>query len=688
MSAPALLRHARLLSLLLATGWLLAASAVRAAEPFAARRAAFKQAYAAAQQGGNDWRHLAAGLRNYPLYPYLPAAALEHDLERIDLATVTAYLQRYPDWIPADDLRHDFLLELARRQDWKDFLVLYQPGLGDTLACDALQARLAQGGTLDFDTDLAPLWSRSSLPDACDPVLNAAHAQGLLTDRRLWSRIDRAADAGQAGTIASLADWLPPDDRAAAQQLVLALRDPAAAVAAATSWPDGPYQRQAVTLALTRLARRQSDDADAAWQQLQPRFTFDEAQRDRILSALALFRATDFKDDALARLTALPAAAQTDATREWRARVALAQQDWPAVLAAIKALPATRRQDGEWRYFRARALAALGRHDEARQQFAMLAREPTFFGFLAADRLDRPYAICPLQLADDPQHEQVLLDRPGLLRAFELYAVDLPVLARREWARALQDADPATLRLAADLANRRGWYDRAVFTLTDGEALRLYDLRFPLAGQVGLVAQAEQAGIDPAWAYGILRAESAWMSDAHSSADARGLMQLVPATAAQVARRNGLDWNGGNTLYDPAVNIALGTRYLAQMAARFNGAPWLASAAYNAGPDRVDQWLAARGTLAPDLFIATIPFKETREYVARVMAFSVIYDWRLNDKAVPMTDRMNAVGQPYELPNALTERKSIACPASATTRAAATPAAALPQHPESETRKD
>ncbi|MDE2155911.1 MAG: transglycosylase SLT domain-containing protein [Xanthomonadaceae bacterium] len=699
MSVPALLRHIRLLSLLLATGWLLAASAARAAGsrpgevrqaavPSTARRAAFKQAYAAARQGGNDWRHLAERLRHYPLYPYLPAAALEHDIGRIGLATVTAYLKRYPDWIPADELRHDFLLELARRQDWKDFLALYQPGLGDTLACDALQARLAQGGALDFDKDLAPLWNRSSLPDACTPVLNAAHAQGLLTDRRLWSRIDRAADAGQAATIAGLAGWLPPDGRAAAQQLVLALRDPAAAVAAATSWTDGVHQRQAVALALIRLARRQSDDADKAWQQLQPRFTFGEAQRNRILSALALFRATDFKDDALARLIALPAAAQTDATREWRARVALARQDWPTVLAAIKALPDARRQDDEWRYFRARALAALGRHDQAQQQFAMLAREPTFFGFLAADRLDRPYAICPLQLAGDPQHEQALLDRPGLLRAFELYAVDLPVLARREWARALQDADPATLRLAADLANRHGWYDRAVFTLTEGEALRLYDLRFPLASRIGLVAQAEQAGIDPAWAYGILRAESAWMIDAHSSADARGLMQLVPETAAQVARRNGLDWNGGNTLYDPAVNIELGTRYLAQMAARFNGAPWLASAAYNAGPDNVGQWLAARGTLAPDLFIATIPFKETREYVARVMAFSVIYDWRLNGKAVPMVSRMNAVGQPYALPNASTARKSIVCPASVAASAPATPAAALPQHPGSETRKD
>ena len=177
-----------------------------------------------------------------------------------------------------------------------------------------------------------------------------------------------------------------------------------------------------------------------------------------------------------------------------------------------------------------------------------------------------------------------------------------------------------------------------------------------------LTPQAQQAGIEPAWAYGILRAESAWRSDAHSGADARGLMQLLPATASAVAGRHGLDWAGGNSLYDPATNIALGTRYLAEMAARFNGSPWLASAAYNAGPNRVDQWLDARRQLAPDLFVATIPFKETREYVARVMAFSVIYDWRLHGNAVPLAIRMGPINQPFMLPDANTTRRPVNCP--------------------------
>ncbi|GAB2553639.1 transglycosylase SLT domain-containing protein [Rhodanobacter koreensis] len=667
MSVSTLPRRVSRACMLLAAGWLLASTTAWASEPNASQRAAFRQAYAAAQQGGDGWRSLAGGLRNYPLYPYLPAAALEHDIQQIDRATVESYLKQYPDWIPAADLRRDFLLELARRQDWNGFLALYQPGLGDALSCDALQAQLANGGALDFDKDLATLWTKPNLPAACDPVLNAAHDQGLLTTARLWTRIDRAADAGQAGTIAGLANWLPADDSAAAQRLALALRDPAGAAAAAASWPDTSRNTQAVTLALSRLARRQSASADSAWQQLQARFSFSEPQRNQILHALALFHATDFDDGALARLIALPPAAQTDASREWRVRVALAQQEWSAVLAAIDAMPPDQQQNGEWRYFRARALAATGQTGPAQALYASLARETTFFGFLAADQLGQPYAICPTAPIDDPHQQQALLAQPGLQRAFELFMVDLPKLARREWARALDGADERTQVLAVKLADARGWYDRAAFTLNHGEAMHYYTLRFPLASQDGVVPQAEQAGIDPAWAYGILRAESAWMSDARSGADARGLMQLVPATAELVAKRNGLNWNGGDSLYDPSVNIELGTRYLAQMAERYNGAPWLASAAYNAGPNRVDQWVAARSKLAPDLFIATIPFKETREYVARVMDFSVMYDWRLHGKAVPLSDRMTAIGQPYSLPDAGTARRTVDCPAIAPT---------------------
>jgi len=679
MFAKATRRQVLCVLSVLISGWFTPAAFAQTNEPNEAQRAAFKQAYAmAANQGGHGWRALAGSLHDYVLYPYLPYAALEHDIRQLDRASVEAYLKQYPGLIPAERLRRDFLFELARRKDWNTFQAMYQPGLGDSLSCAALQAQMANGRPLDFQRDLATLWAEPSLPNACDPVLQAAHDQGLLTTTRLWTRIDRAVDAGGGGTVASLASWLPDPDRDDANQLALALRDPSAALSAAASWTDTPRHRQAVTLALTRLARRQSDNADAAWQQLQSRFAFSIAQRDQILRNLALFNATDFADDSLSRLIALPPAAQSDSTREWRVRVALARQDWSAVLAGIDAMTAAQQSDSEWQYFRARALTALGRQDEARQLYAAQADSATFFGFLAADQLHQPYAICPLHLATDRAREQALLANRGLQRAFELYAVDMQTPARREWARALNGLDQTSKRVAADIANRRGWYDRAVFTLSSGDALRVYDLRFPLASQDGLVPQAQQAGIEPAWAYGILRAESAWRSDAHSGADARGLMQLLPTTAAAVAGRHGLSWAGGNSLYDPATNIALGTRYLAEMAARFNGSPWLASAAYNAGPNRVEQWLDARRQLAPDLFVATIPFKETREYVARVMAFSVIYDWRLHGNAVPLVTRMGPINQPYVLPDANTTRRPVDCPTAIPASAASVAPAVSP----------
>jgi soluble lytic murein transglycosylase len=671
MASLAVSRFGRYLLTAIASGMLAGAVVAQTNDAsLAAQRAAFKQAYAAASQGGDGWRSLAEGLKDYPLYPYLQAASLEHDLQQVDRPTVETYLQQYPDLIPASDLRRDFLQELARRQDWTDFVAMYQPGLGNALSCDALQAQLAGGAQLDFNRDLAALWAEPALPSACDPVLSAAHDQGLLTPARLWSRIDAAVEAGKAGTVSGMAQWLPADDAKAAQNLALALNDPAAAVIAAKQWPDTPRSRQAAALALARLARRQSSTADNAWQQLQDRFQFTTEQRDRVLNALALFHATDFDDDALKRLVNLPPSAQTAASREWRVRVALAEKNWQAVLDGIAAMPPEQQQDDEWQYFRARALSALGRTEEAQRVYDSVARQSSYFGYLAADHQNVPYALCSTQPTAEPQTQQAVLAIPGMRRAFELFAVGMPKQARREWSQALANADAQTIQQAVLLAHERGWYDRAVFSFNKGDALSYYPLRFPLASQDGLVPQAEQAGIDPSWAYGILRVESAWMSDAQSAADARGLMQLLPSAGAEVARRNGLAWNGGDSLYDPATNIELGTRYLAQLAARFDGSPWLASAAYNAGAARVNQWLTARSLLPPDLFVATIPFKETREYVARVMYYSVIYDWRLHGNAAPLSARMVPIGQTYGRVDPPNERRELTCPAATTNQSA------------------
>jgi soluble lytic murein transglycosylase len=633
------------------------------AAPSAAQRAAFLAAWNAAQ-AGQDWRPLAAGLEADPLYFYLESLALRHDVGQASTAAIDAYLARYPGSIPAGALRRSALLQAARTKDWARFTHFYQPGMGTTLECDDLQARLAAGAKLAFDADLASLWQETHLPAACAPVLDAAFAAGLLTAARIWDRIARAAAAGRADTIAQSARWLTGTDAADALRFGQAIRDPSAVLQGAAGLADTAHVREALVLAVTRLARRDSAGAAATWQTLAQRFAFTPAQSDRVLAALALYNAIDAGPAAVQRLADLPASAQTLATREWRVRAAVAAGDWQAAAAAIAALPPSALEHDEWRYWQARVNQRLGNGAAALDEYGALARSATFFGFLAADRASLPYSICPATIPTQAATAADVASNAGMVRAFEFFALDLLPEARREWNRAYATLTPDQQRQALVLANDRGWYDRAVFALAKSGDLDYYALRFPLADRTRVVSAARSAGINAAWTFAIIRAETAWQTDARSGANARGLMQLLPATAAQVARQSGLAYPGAASLYDPAINIPLGAQYLAHMADRYDDNPWLATAAYNAGPGNVARWLARRPGLDPERFILTIPFTETRQYVTRVLAFATIYDWRLHGATMAVSSRLPAIGA---APDAAADpaRKRVVCVAPA-----------------------
>lgn len=624
-----------------------------------------------------SWAKLAAGLENYPLYPYLGLAAMQRHLDEVQRDEVDAFLKAWPASLPATILREAFLLELAKRRDWKNFADLYDPATRSTeLRCDVLRARLALGDKLDFTADIEPLWQTpNALPAACDDAIAWANGAGKLTPALVWQRIDLVATrASHWAAVAALAPLLAGAEREAAEHVALALRDPGKALTQAPKWSDTPRSREAIAIALERLARRDADGATARWTEFDRKFHFDAMQRGRVLRAIALYRASSYSPDAQARLAALPAEFANDATREWRVRAALAAQDFKGALDALEAMPETQRSDARWRYLRARLTAQTGHKAEADAQFRALAGEANYYGFLAADRVDAPYAICTNEIADDAAATAGLRRNPNLARAFEFFAINRLAEARREWEFAIDKLDAASRRQAIALASREGWIDRAVYAFNQGDDVHLYTLRFPLARREQIVREARDAGIDPAWAYAIIRAESAWTTDARSGANAYGLMQLLPGTAAQLARSEQISYSGASDLFDPDTNIALGTRYLARVAARFDGSTWLGSAAYNAGPDAVDKWVNARDTLDPDYFIETIPYKETREYVSRVLAFSVIYDWRLNGKAATASSRLPRIGQTYEPLSDKIERKAVACPAAEV--AAAKPAEA------------
>jgi soluble lytic murein transglycosylase len=643
------------------------ATATLQAADRATEREQFRAALAAASRPPEDaWKKVAVGLdAHYPLYPYIELAALRPRIAKLERGEVERFLTRWPDSLPAGDLRDAYLRELARRGDWATFRALWKKSSERDLQCDELQARVAAGAKLDYANDLDSLWAGArALPSACDPVFLAARSAGVLTDARVGERLQRAAASGYAETAANAASMLTGADRAAADRIVAALRNPALTFEKAKTWADEPHAREAIAYGLARYARRNSAAAETAWADLQTRFKWDAAQKNRVLNALALYRATSYSPDALARLKALPADAADDATREWRVRIALTSGDYQETLAALDVMSAPQQADSRWRYLRARVLSKLDHNAEATPILTEVAHEANFYGFLAADWSDQPYTICARTLAGDPKTEAALGSQADLARAFEFRELNMLPEARREWNFAMTKLDENQRRLAADAAYRRGWYDRAVFAFSaDPETQRLYEQRFPLGMKNQVKRESRQAGIDPAWAYAIIRAESAWMTDAHSGADAYGLMQLLPGVAKQLAKAEKLPYSNARDLFDPALNVQLGTRFLGKMADKYEGSPWLASAAYNAGEAPVGRWLDARGALDPDFFIETIPYKETREYVSSVLAFSVIYDWRMNGKVLALSARMPRIGRAYQTPTAQTPRKAVVCAA-------------------------
>ena len=215
-----------------------------------------------------------------------------------------------------------------------------------------------------------------------------------------------------------------------------------------------------------------------------------------------------------------------------------------------------------------------------------------------------------------------------MLRAFELYKVNELTSARKEWHYATRDWAPEQFIAGAKLAEAHGWYQQAIISMAKAQAWNDLNTRFPLAHEELFQQQADVSDIDVNLLTAIARRESAFASDAKSSAGALGLLQLLPSTGKKTARKLGLRVNRYDLL-TPNYSIKLGAAYLSELLDEFNGNRLLACAAYNAGPHRVKKWLKRLENAVPsDVWIETIPYKETREYVQNVMTYAVIYGYR------------------------------------------------------------
>ena len=603
------------------------------------------------------YEQLRNSLADYPLTPYLDKAHLAKRLSGISSDEVDAFLQTHEGAPFAKSLRSDWLRVLANRGRWSQFLDTYRDTKRTDMRC--LHGRaLLNAGQRDAGMDAArELWLVGrSQSEICDPLFEAWIAAGQRTPERVWRRVALAAEKRNTKFMRYLERLLPPSSATLASHWRLALEKPKTAktpllAAVATAAPR--EQREEVLVhGIERIAGTDPDGAESFYKQLAGRFKFTEPAQAEIARQLGLAYAYR------GRISALPwfqtyagldaGAGSTVETHHktvaWHAVILLSNARWDELMTLLAAMPAELSDAARWQYWRARALSELDRADEARAIFANLATERGYYSFLSADRIDVPYAIENRPFEPSAQEAEQFSAKSSVQRAREFYRLGRLTEARREWRELTRELDDRELAVAARTAKDWGWVSNAVLTGARSSTIRDdLNVRFPVAYRQQLTSAAAAQNIDLAWAYAVTRQESAFMSEVRSGAGAIGLMQIMPATGKFIARKSKRKWGGRQSLEDPVTNTTYGSLYLNWMAERFGGRKLLATAAYNAGPGRVNRWLPKTRSMPADAWVETITFNETRNYVQRVMSYMAIYERHLGIEPSRLSQRMQPV---------------------------------------------
>lgn len=604
-------------------------------------REVFREGWRAAERGDHPAIMQAMSqLGDYPLTPYLQFELLRQRVDRVPTEVMTQFLARYRDWSFHSGLKRGWLRSLGER-DRFDLLLAHGADSRDvSVRCHLARANIERGETDGLAARVTELWlAGRSRPDACDGAFAWWRRQGNPDADTAWRRFRLAVDADEHGLARYLRRYLPGNEREWADRWLALATQPHATLRRARQWRDLDHARIVLRWGLRRLARSDWAAVDSAWRTLSRHFSWTPDERADIAREIALFRAVDLDAGAIDAIDALPDRARDEQILAWRARAAMAIDDWHEVLASIEAMPLREQAESRWRYWRGRALAELGR-PEAMLAYTSLSAEAHYYGFLAAGRLGQPLSLCEETLDSDDATQRRLLRDAEFERVLELFHVGLPWHARSTWRHLSRRLIDREFEQAALIAAGQGWHHLAIIALNQAGRRQAYPWRFPMAAKGDVLAEAKRYGVDPALAWGLMRAESAMQADARSPAGALGLLQLMPGTAQAVARRNGLSYGGSESLKDPAVNVSLGIAHLGELRADFDGDWVRVAAAYNAGARAVERWLDQRPDSDPDVWIETLPYYETRDYVPKVLAFATIYEWQLERRPRLLTGQI------------------------------------------------
>lgn len=567
-------------------------------------------------------------------------------------ANIVAFAQRYPQSAMAEKLSADYVEEKVKLGDYvsPQSVVPYVTNPDRAESCALAQVRAKAGDDLVF-AEYKDVWLMTNTqPDLCNGLGRMMLSSPLMTiqdkKQRLWGQLR----AGQSGLALSTAQTIGVN-------LSLAQLNQIQAAPQNYLW-SAPKNNDADYAYLIYATGRLADtDLNGALASVRRNAEGTPADVQKYLYRTVAYiggttvMKNNFNRDVLTLFDMSYGYPFSPEEAEIYARQAIRFGAWESVIRAIDSMSVAQKQEDRWQYWLARA--SEQRNDAnakaiAQQIYRKLAQSgDDYHNLLAKDRLGERYSNIPPYAQATASDLDRLRRDIHFNRAFTLRRINAPDnYVNREWNWAVRQAylrnDDGLLLAAAQRAQEMGWYDRAIYAADRTVSKHNYGYRYIMPHQVTVVNHSQNAGIDPAWAYGLMRQESRFVTSARSHVGAGGLMQIMPDTAKLVARQMGETYNPA-ALTDMNTNIRYGTFYLSMIQNQLSGNAVLATAGYNAGPNRARRWQPDTQTIAADQYTESIPLTETRDYVKHVMTNASHYGVLLGQGAQSLQQRMRAI---------------------------------------------
>lgn len=576
---------------------------------------------AAAANNVDKAEDLANQLSNYPLKSYVAYYRLKPKLYNSDRtpntnapdAEIKQFLSDYPNEALTDRMHNDYALVLAARQDWSNFRSEYAKfTLKDDmqLKCYEQMANAASGQNVIKPTMQLLTESKHANARACQQLISTLAQNGQLNDkeRNYFTALLAYNNAAQGQSLAQ-----DSGEKLMASLINQANNNKTANLGNIVSSSDLSGQQSALANAYYGYSAARRSDASAA---------------SYYRKAYQEYKGLELPDDVLG----------------WQARAGMRANDWSLVASAIDQMSDTEKNTSIWQYWRGRAYANKNDQTNAKAQYELASKAFDFYGILALEALGRSPSLPSEASAVTDNELSSVRSIEGFERARKFQSLNMILEYNREWNFPLRGMSDRHLLAASEYARRIGFLDRMVNTSDRTKSEHNFYQRYPTPYLSIVQHRSADAGITPAWAYGITRQESRFVQNAKSSANANGLMQIIPETARIVARKIGLTDFTLDQLNNIDTNIQLGTAYLGQTRNTFGGSLPLASAGYNAGPGRPAQWRRTYGgSVEGAIFAENIPFSETRDYVKKTMSNMIYYHLILDGKAPSLTQVMGTV---------------------------------------------